>query len=455
MAALIFSVLLSSPLFVNAARGQTITVLQSFPGQNGNGEGPQAPVAQGRDGELYGTTLNGLDGSIFKVSTSRLFQQLYSFGSFNGGCCPVAGMTLASDGNFYGTAQLGGSIGDGSLFRITPDGSYTDLHDFEGKTDGGEPSSPPIESSDGNLYGITENGFGTGSTVYRYTLSGNFTAIYQFSGAHGGAPLIQASDGFLYGTTAGGGFANCGTVFTMSTAGILLHSAPFTCGAEGAFPGYGPLLQASDGNFYGTTLEGGVNNQGTIFKMTPDFQISTLYRFLGHSNGAVDGADPLGGLVQATDGNLYGATAEGGSFHAGTLFRISTDGTYQLLYSFGGPTGTLPEGTPMQHTNGMLYGTAYGGGANKFGTVYQLDLGIAPFITFVRPSGNVGQTVQILGQGLAGSTSVTFNGVAATFTVPSPTFMSATIPSGATTGPVVVTTPTATLTSNRNFNILQ
>jgi uncharacterized repeat protein (TIGR03803 family) len=294
---------------------------------------------------------------------------------------------------------------------------------------------------------------GTGSTVYRYTVLGGLSTIYQFNGAYSHSPLIQAPDGFLYGTTIDGGWAHCGTVFKMSTAGVLLQSAPFLCGAAGHFPG--PLIQASDGNFYGTTQEGGIKSKGTIFKMTPDFQISILYKFLGNTKSGVDGSDPVAGLVQATDGNLYGATAEGGNFGTGTLFRISTDGTYQLLYSFGGAAGTLPEGTLMQHTSGMLYGTAYGGGANKVGTVYQLDLGLGPFITFVQPTGAVGQTAQILGQGLTGATSVTFNGIPATnITVVSPTFLLAVIPSGATTGPLVVTTPSATLTSNRNFQIV-
>jgi uncharacterized repeat protein (TIGR03803 family) len=449
------AVLFAGVPFASPAHSQTVTALLSFPGQNGTGAGPEAAVTQGRDGELYGTTRNGIDGSIFKVSTSRAFEELYSFGIHDGGCCSVAALTLAGDGYFYGVTQLGGSTGNGSLFKISPSGSYTEIYEFDGKTNGGTPASAPIQASDGNLYGITDNGFGTGSTVYRYTLSGSLSTIYQFSGAYSrDAPLIQASDQFLYGTTAIGGSANCGAVFQMSTAGVLLQSVPFLCNAGGSFPG--PLMQASDGNFYGTTTEGGVKNQGTIFKMTPDFQLSILYTFLGQSNGGVDGADPLPGLIQATDGNLYGATTEGGSFGEGTLFRISTDGTYELLYSFGGSTGVFPEGNLMQHTNGMLYGTASKGGAKKLGTVYQVDLGLSPFIALVRYTGRVGQPVQILGQGLTGSTGVAINGIAATsFKVVSDTYMTAVIPSGATTGPVVVTTPNGTLTNNHNLLVVR
>jgi hypothetical protein len=131
-------------------------------------------------------------------------------------------------------------------------------------------------------------------------------------------------------------------------------------------------------------------------------------------------------------------------------------GAYQQLYSFNGATGVAPAGTLTQDTNGMLYGTAIGGGTNRLGTVYQVSLGLGPFITFVQPTGKAGRTVQILGQEFTGTTGVTFNGVPATsFTVPTPTFLLATIPSGATTGPVIVTTPTSTLTSNRNFTVLK
>jgi uncharacterized repeat protein (TIGR03803 family) len=452
VAALMFSVLMPLTLFMNTANGQIVTTLYSFTGQPS--EYPQeVMLAQGRDGQLYGTTTDGgIDGSIFKVSTSRIFTHLFSFDNTDGDV-PGEGMTLASDGNFYGVAPDGGTSGNGVFFKITPSGIFTPIYYFTGGSDGANPFAPPIQASDGNLYGTTGHG-AVGPTVYKYTPSGNLSTIYQFNGGYVGAPLIQGSDGLLYGTTGDGGWASCGTIFKMTTAGILLQSYPFPCKTGGAFPSNAPLLEASDGNFYGTTVEGGVKNQGTIFKMTPDFKVSIVYTFMGHTQAIVDGASPGAGLIQATDGNLYGTTFKGGSTGTGTLFRISTNGDYQLLSSFAGAIGTNPQGTLMQHTNGMLYGTAPGGGTKKLGTVYKVDVGLGPFVTFVQPTGKVGQTVQILGQGFTGATSVTFNSVAATFTVPSPTFMLATIPSGATTGPVVVTTPTATLTSNHNFTVL-
>ena len=442
-------------LVVNAAFGQTVSTVYSFTGQPA--EVPQAVMlAQGRDGQLYGaTTDDGIDGSIFKVSTSRIFTQLFSFDNTDGDV-PGQGMTLANDGNFYGAASFGGSGDNGVLYEITPSGTYAIIHEFTGG-DGTNPFAPPTQASDGSLYGTAESSSAGGATVYKYTpSSGDFSIIYQFADAEIGAPLIQASDGFLYGTTFNGGWANCGTIFKMSTAGNLLQSVPFSCSGSAATPSFGALLHASDGNFYGTTIGGGVQNQGTIFKMTSDFQLSVLYTFLGHSKGIVDGAVPTASLIEATDGNLYGTTLNGGSAGSGTLFRISFSGAYEMLYSFNGATGIAPGGTLMQDTNGMLYGTAGGGGVHRHGTVYQVNLGLGPFITFVQPTGAVGQTAQVLGQGLTGATSVTFNGIPATsFSVVAPTFLLAVIPTGATTGPVVVTTPTATLTSNLNFQIMQ
>ncbi len=296
-------------------------------------------------------------------------------------------------------------------------------------------------------------GGSTGSTIYRYSTASGFSSLYQFDGTHGQsvlAPLIQGTDGKLYGTADSGGKNGCGTVFQMSTAGKLLKSHSFLCGLSGSHPD-GPLVQSADGSFYGTTSAGG-GGGGTIFKMGSDLRPSVLY-FFGAA-GPHDGREPLGGLVQATDGNLYGTTLKGGSAGFGTLFQISPTGAYQLLFSFTAPIGESPFAGLLQHTNGLLYGTTQSGGANGFGAVYSLDMGLGPFITFVQSTGKVGRTAQILGQGLTGTTSVTFNGIAATsFKVLSDTYLTVVVPSGATAGPVVVTTPGGTLTSDKNFVI--
>ena len=160
--------------------------------------------------------------------------------------------------------------------------------------------------------------------------------------------------------------------------------------------------------------------------------------------------------MQATDGNLYGTAQIGGQFDDGILFKVKTSGSFTLLYSFDGTTTGSSPGALTQHTNGLLYGTAFSGGASNAGTAFSFNARLSPFITFVTPAGRLGQTAQILGQGLTGATSVTFNGVAATsFTVVNDTYMTAVVPSGATTGKVVVTTPSGPLTSNVNFRIIQ
>jgi uncharacterized repeat protein (TIGR03803 family) len=230
----------------------------------------------------------------------------------------------------------------------------------------------------------------------------------------------------------------------------------FPCGAGGKDP-YSPLIQASDGNFYGTTGYGGNVTSvcgagcGTIFKMSHGV-VSVLYSFSGARS---DGDFPEGGLTEATDGNLYGVTTGGGQNDFGTLFQIAPSGQYKVLYSFATEVGSEPATALLQHANGKLYGTASSGDPNNTGSLDSLDMGLGPFVALVRYTGRIGQPVQVLGQGLTGSTAVTVNGIPATsFKVVSDTYMTAVVPTSATTGPVVVTTPTGTLTSNHNLRIV-
>ena len=191
---------------------------------------------------------------------------------------------------------------------------------------------------------------------------------------------------------------------------------------------------------------------GTIYRLS-NGTISTLYSFSGYPN---DGGLPIAGITEATDGQLYGATHDGGASDFGALYRITTNGQYQLLYSFAERIGRNADGTLLQDTSGVFYGTTNVGGKYLEGSLYNLNMGLGPFIALVRYTGRVGQPVQILGQGLTGSTAVTINGVAATsFKVVTDRYMTAVVPTGATTGPVVVTTPTGMLTSNHNFQIVQ
>jgi uncharacterized repeat protein (TIGR03803 family) len=450
-------------VLVSASGAQTVRSLYSFTG--GNSAYPYSGPTQGRDGKLYGTTEPqniSYFGSIFRLATTGQYTELYVFDGVDGSQ-PEAGVTLATDGNFYGVAPSGGSASLGVLFKMTPSGQYTVLHAFEGDTDGALPAAAPIEARDGNLYGTTAGGgsdvcqYGCG-TVYKYELGpGTLTILYQFDETHGeyaDAPLIQATDGNLYGTTYQGGANNCGTIFKLSTSGALLwyYSFPALNGTGGGCNLFSPLVQAADGNFYGTTYSGGNVDWGTVFKLDRrSGTVTVLHKFLGTSS---DVRNPVAGLVQGTDGNLYGTGQVGGRGFEGGLFQITTSGVYALLHSFPS-TGGEPNGTMLQHTNGRFYGTTSGGGQYEFGSVYGLDMGLGPFITFVLPVGSAGKTAQILGQGLTGTTSVTFNGVPATsFKVASDTFMTAVVPSGATSGNVVVTTPSGPLTSNVMFRII-
>ncbi len=439
-------------LTVAFGRAQTVNEVVSFTGNNSQGMPDMTPT-QGRDGNLYGTCPNPKDtyGSIFSLTSAGGLSSLYTF-SYTTGYFAV-GLTLSTDGNFYGTGGDGGTGAYGVLFRISPNGTYTLLHDFLGSSDGAGPTSPPIQGSDGNLYGTTTGSGGIfSSTVYKYTRSGAYSTIFEFSNTQGklaAARLVQGSDGNLYGTAVEGGTANNGTIYKLSTSGTLLYNYSFPAsGKFGVFPS--ELIEASDGNFYGTTSYGGTAHDGTVFRMNQKGIVSVLYNFAG----ADDGANPSGGVVQGTDGNLYGATSARGTYGFGTIFQISLSGQFQSLYSFDAAIGENPGPPPLQHTNGLFYGALQSGSTYGYGAIYSLDMGLGPFVTFVLPVGKVGKTAEILGQGLTGTTSVTFNGIPATsFAVKSDTYMTAVVPTGASTGPVVVTTPAGTLTSNVKFRI--
>jgi uncharacterized repeat protein (TIGR03803 family) len=464
----VFAMLVFLCAGLTPSHGQSVEEILGFP--NSMSAGAYGTLTQGRNGSLYGTTdgqgsTQNPNGTIFTVDTDgSMPTSLFSFDGANGQE-PFYGMTLALDGNYYGTTIGGGASNSGVLFKISPSGTYSLLYQFTGGADGAYPVGPPVQGSDGNLYGVTDLGSGTDGTVYKYTLStGTFSTIFSLNpdGSQGNGPLAQltqAADGSLYGTTIVGGASNCGTIFRVTTAGVLLSVYSFPCGLGGYSP-QAPLYEASDGNLYGTTVLGGKVDSsgdckqgcGTVFKISHGV-VSVIYRFSGFPN---DGGLTTAGLVEGTDGNLYGATVRGGTHDFGTLYQISTSGQYRLLYSFVDAVGKYPAASLMQHTNGTFYGTTTSGGQDADGAIYSLDMGLGPFVALVRYTGRVGQAVQILGQGFAGASAVTINGVAATsFKVVSDTYMTAVIPPGATTGPVVVTTSTGTLTSNHNLRIVQ
>jgi uncharacterized repeat protein (TIGR03803 family) len=410
-----------------------------------------ATLAQGRDGNLYGTTalggMNG-DGVVFKITPSGKLKALYNFDGVHGSS-PGSGMTLGTDGNLYGTAQSGGADGYGTIFKITPSGNLTSLYSFTGGTDGEYPEAFPIQGTDGNFYGATDNNAGPG-TAYKISASGTFTLLASLpSGSL--AQLLQATDGNFYGTTFAGGSSGQGTIFKMTLKGIVTVLYNFD-GQHGEFP-TAPLIQGSDGNFYGTASQGGSYGQGVTFELTLPNTITILHNF-PDPNYPNDGYASNMGLVQATDGDFYGVTAVGGTMGYGVIFQITPTGGYSILYNFDKAHGAYPLG-PMQHTNGEFYGVTFEGGTNNRGVVYSFDMGLGPFVSLVSISGKVGKTVEVLGQGFTGTTAISFNGTAATFRIVSDTYLTATVPTGATTGFVTVTTPSGTLTSNKQFRVTQ
>jgi uncharacterized repeat protein (TIGR03803 family) len=454
-------------------RAQTFTTLGSF--DYADGELPEAAPVQATDGNLYGTTFyggaNGV-GTVFKITPSGTLTTLYSFCAQSGctdGANPEAGLVQASDGNLYGTAFYGS--GAGVVFKITLGGTLTTLYTFcsmSGCTDGANPEGALVQAADGDLYGTTYYGGANGDgTVFKIALSGALTTLHSFDasdGANPGAGLVQAADGSLYGTTLAGGandscnlfvgYVGCGTVFKITPSGALTTLYSF-CSQSGCVDGEYPeagLVQAADGNLYGTTAYGGANGAGTVLKITPSGVLTTLHSFDG-----TDGDHPDGTPVQATDGNFYATTYLGGANGDGTVFKITPSGLLTALYSFcaqsGCGDGAHSFAAPIQDTNGNFYGTTASGGANGDGTVFSLSVGLGPFVETVPTSGAVGTAVMILGNNLTGATSVTFNGIATAFTVVSSSEITTTVPAGATTGIVQVKTPSDTLNSNMPFQV--
>jgi uncharacterized repeat protein (TIGR03803 family) len=442
------------------AGAQTVTTLYSFLGRPTSGANPwYVTLVQGTNGELYGTTYNGGSkgmGAFFEVTTSGAFTLLYSFtGGVSDGESPTGGLTLGTDGNFYGTTQQGGTEGQGVVYKMTSTGTITILHSFSAGIDGAFPYGPPIEASNGNFYGTTSGGKGNYGLVYQITSTGTYTTIYTFTPAVGTypiAPPTQGVDGYLYIPVSLDGLNSCGSIVKMTTAGVLDGSYNFPCAPGGQFP-IGPLVQNANGDFYSTTQDGGLYGQGTVYQITTGLVATTLYNFGVNST---DGEYPAAGMLLATDGNYYGATAEGGTWDDGTLFNINTSGTYKELYSFNNSKNEMqmsPMSPPVQNTNGLLYGLTEFGGTDNEGTVYSLNMGLAAFVNSPLFSGQEGRNVLILGNGLTGASKVTFNGVAAEFEVKSPTHMMATVPVGASSGYIEVTTGSRILKSRKAFRV--
>ena len=414
-----------------SSSAQALTTIYNFCAQQDCPDGalPVAGLVQGSDGNLYGTTSQGgRDGTVFKVTPSGALTNLHTF-TGNDGANPQSNLMQANDGNYYGTTfngganndsgcAFGGYVGCGTIFKITPAGSFSVIYSFCAQQfclDGALPSSALVQGSDGNLYG-TAGGVYTGGTFFKITPQGTMTTLYLFCSqlncTDGEYPstLIQGKDGNFYGTTyAGGNSADCtqegsfgcGTVFKITPQGALTILHNFSS-ADGCYPEAG-LTLGSDGNFYGTTLAGGANGYcnaypsgGTVFKITPAGQLTTLYSFCSASNCS-DGEGPFGEMVQDTDGNLYGTTNGGGiSPGRGTIFKITSSGAFTSVYLFCSlancADGILPYGNLMQASDKNIYGTTYEAGTNGGGTVYRFQPNAIQLTVSVSGGGNVTST---------------------------------------------------------------
>ena len=309
----------------------------------------------------------------------------------------------------------------GQSTNSLPRGTETILYTFS-ESDGSSPSDTLLLATDGYFYGTTQHG-GANSygTVFKITASGTLTTLHSFDNIDGDAPqgaLIEFN-GELYGTTEAGGTFSSGTAFKITRSGTLTSLHSFDGGSDGGQP-FAGLTLGSDGNLYGTTINGGANHVGTVFKMTTSGRVTTLHDFVD----STDGYFTFGALIQANDGNFYGTNEEGGNPSCtsdgpgcGTIFEITPAGVFTTLHMFDGTDGSYPYSGLFQATYGIFYGSTWYGGTLHLGIIDTLNTGLPAFV-LTRPTvGTVGASVTILGNSLTGATAVTFNGTPATFTV--------------------------------------
>lgn len=370
-----------------------LTTLVEFTdnGASNKGRTPSAGVTPGPDGSFYGTTTAGGvhgRGTLFKMTSAGELTTLVEFtgnGASNKGSYPYASLTPGLDGNFYGTTYQGGTSGEGTAFKMSPEGVLTTLVHFTRSgtsSRGGSPYGGLEPAGDGSFYGTTyEGGLYSRGTLYHVTSAGVLTTLVDFADDSRGATprgsLTLGADGSLYGTTIAGGTHGRGTAFKMTQAGVLttlVHFSGTSGDSKGSVP-VGRLNLGGDGNFYAMTSYGGAQNEGTAFKMTPAGELTTLAEF-EHRGITSAGATPWGELTEGADGHLYGMTSEGGTAWGGTIFKMSPAGAVTKLVDFtsNGPTnkGNLPYGSLMRASDGHFYGCTSRGGAPGYGTVFRL-----------------------------------------------------------------------------------
>jgi uncharacterized repeat protein (TIGR03803 family) len=454
-----------------ASSAQAFTIFASFTFEDGST--PSGPLVQGPQGDFYATMyfggvfpcLQGYVGcgTIVRITPRGKITKLHDFNGTDG-AFPTGPLVLGTDGNFYGVTHGGGpggalnNIGTGTVFKMTPCGELTTLHNFDG-ADGANPTGL-VQASDGNFYGMTSFGgadnkcgaSGCG-TIFKMTDKGAVTTLQSFDVSDGWYPatnLVVGNDGNLYGTTLFAEPTTAGTFFRITLGGMLKTLYRFAAGNDAPAA---TIVQAANGNFYGTTSGSNGAYKGTVFKITPEGIFNQLYIFNG-----TEGAYP-GGMVEGTNGKFYGVAGSSANgnctsiYGCGTIFEITSQGVLTTIHQFEGPDGTAST-TLLQATDGNFYGMTSGTSSQtESGAVFKLSMGLGPFIATLPRRGPVGTKVTILGTNLTGATSVTFNGRQAPFKVLSATEIATGVPVSATTGTVKVTTPRESVSSIVVFRV--
>jgi uncharacterized repeat protein (TIGR03803 family) len=350
--------------FGGIARAQSLETIVQFKCDT-SGCAPNSGLIQGPDFFFYGTTseggASGDEGIAFKMDRHGALTLLP--GPF--------GTILASDGFFYGVSERTDDYPAGMVFRMDINGAVDVVYAFDGVTARG--AGPILEADDGWLYGLAAVPDSDLLRLFRLSTSGEFRLLRSLpSSITGVRTLIQGRDQFLYGTTYGGCATGAGCVFRTHLKGqtrvlVSLESAP----GAGSSSGYGDLMKASDGYFYGTTIEGGAYGLGKIYRMTRNGKVTILHSF----NGA-DGRNPYSTPIVGTDGYFYGTTGFGGWYDAGTIYRMDHFGVITVLHSFGDSedAGRYPIAPVVLGDDGALYGVTVDGGVNGQGTAFRFTL---------------------------------------------------------------------------------
>lgn len=359
-------------------------------------------VSQGSDGHLYGVALGGgvtNGGGVFGVDLHGNYSDLYEF-SRSQNMQSLGGLMQASNGSFYGmlvNAAADSSSG-GSIYSLSPGGQFSTLHTFAPQTmsgllernaDGSMPEASFVQTTDGTLYGVAYTGGSNGDgTLFSLSPSGTFTLLYTFGGGTANTvginpmgALVVGNDGNLYGTTRYGGANGMGAIYQVTPAGAVAVMQSFptpkvadSCGSA-APPNSGALTLGSNGKFYGARCAGGTNGTGMLFKFDPaTATITTLHDFAAGFNVNVGGSAPTSSLALGADGNLYGTASSGGANATGTVFALTQDGTFHSLYDFsasGATDGSYPWPLIVGADNNF-YGSTVAGGSAHSGTVFKM-----------------------------------------------------------------------------------